>query len=1040
MTELVSPLETHVAAVSAGDADPAQVCRTCRHNTNRLFDVSLAELGEAKRQGIDPATLACQPVEFRGMSKILADGNMLKADEDAHAIALRRINTDAGMTEQTYLRPQRSTVALVESCGQDLLDICRGCARLVRDTVRVPGGVGANGRVWTKEVVIGGYCSIPAEGIEVNGKVVFCDPKPRRFAVIADQSCYTCGNLMTFGNNWQLDHGTVMQVDLTPYQMHRATQGVEPDERGLAIWKARHDLGKALAPMTPASPARSLAPIGVLRFWPATVIDTRIGIRIKTVSVPAEQRSRLVDELGSRVINAMVQIRRRKVIEAFQVRFSSGITAWLTASESDPRLGVVHRLADPTRVAVELLSPYHRRYALMEPTRRSVRNYQSVGSIPLLPGWVEFIRSRVEVDRYGSQFTITETVRYPRPVETLSHSNEWPDCGDCHPVTGPCYYHAKAPRLVETEDGTDIVFRRPPGMVLSQAQDHDSRILTVTDGQVLDALGSPPHLAVFRQRWAELLRRAKTAEDAAVIRRQFHAAERSLPMGRPQWLMLNWGRLLNVEPWKPYCSANLDNPNIGIDLREAMGDYFGDPRSAQHTNPVHPSSHRVGEAYFSWAKHDALLDWQRVTNPGERVQEEMAENLWRLRRGQEGADERNTEPWVIDEQDYIEIYDTLNSLEGGSGTGITVAEWRAMNPADPDRPFPEFWLAPGYTPKDRSAQSFEAWWNGTEEVPYELENGTWVTRELSRRWLIGGYEFFKGKNRPTGEDRPEAMTMRYDPDRAGDADAELKALAGYYCSVCGEYYSPDDIDLSNPHCRREAAFRIGEHWTTIDPGTPPTRFANGAPNPDAAYFRAEEIRLCGAPLQWFEARPEWRQGPYRAGATDADDPYRRSAPVLAGGPDSSRWQTDARLLQLGHDCAHWRPKFGRGGRQRKVDERAVARAQADPAADLIGKWLTVQIDGQRITRRIVATVQHPREVRTSYSTILDPGGVAGVEYFGDHPPSEDDTIHVATPLVQALLAGSGENPLTYHVAGKREPVHATIIGLNIVRDDAGVIM
>lgn len=218
------------------DTDPAQVCRTCTHANNRNWHMSAAQVAAATAKGIGPLELKCSTDKEISTYKVLETTN-------------RRLQIAPVGAPSSF-----RTRAVVDSCGHSVAAKCKGCDRFVPVQVRVPYAKSGAGIYWTTRkvrgsdvatpaaadgsriswwnVTISGHCSIPKEGIVVDGKTTYCAPISRKLA-IENPSCLNCNWMDRTGENWQFDHLTVNEnATLSPYERYlaslRVTDEVKP--------------------------------------------------------------------------------------------------------------------------------------------------------------------------------------------------------------------------------------------------------------------------------------------------------------------------------------------------------------------------------------------------------------------------------------------------------------------------------------------------------------------------------------------------------------------------------------------------------------------------------------------------------------------------------------------------------------------------------------------------------------------------------------------------------------------------------------------
>lgn len=795
ITVPITDVTNEAAVATEVGVDESQFCRTCTHGGNRLWQHSVVEIIRHEKSGGTADDLKCRPDESTQLIRLGAEGRI----------------------KDTSPEPAQS---LVETCGHKVLDKCIGCSRLVRQEVSVEGGRNASGKAWRRQILVGGYCSIGAEGIERNGKIVHCDRKPMPMRE-PERNCFTCGNATVFGNVAMNDHGTPVQIDLTPYQMEQVRRAAPPDEIGLAIWQARQRLGqirynngKTTGWVTP----------GMIKFFEADVVEWITdggseemirGAEFETVGVYEQRQTTMMADWLSwgryvmphpwlfiqrwtpHTYNVRVGSRQQLKVApvyattppkevAVKVRFrGSGSVGIFSLHSAEDTEGIVYRSPNPAKVIIQFTSPRHRDFGLPEVDMVAKRAF----GLSLPP------RQMVGAD--------------------LSHLVDG-FCPRCEPHR-PCYWHAKAPRIIETAEGTDVIYRRPEGRDTMTDVAPARHLIVSAEGRVTDANGEPPEPMLFRLRMRDFMFHPQ----AKAIRKQYFEMVRGLKKLRPRATNLAFGRFLSVEPWKPYCSLNMANPQEGLDLRELFGDWFGDPRGVMGTNPLYDRRPplRASDSYYSWSKHMELEDWQRVTNPAERYTEELVRNDHIMKTKRQG---QAITPFVMPEQTNVEQLPILGDID--------------------------------------STTAFVDWLD--EKVPTPISE-TGEEALMSHRWHRYGYEQFRGFTQKAGSDLPEVVVMNTTIDHA-----ETDAQVGFFCSApsCGAQYSVDEVnDPENPTC-----IRIVEQNDELDVvrecGAPLSWFerdpeweqghlkVTGTPDPEEPYRRLGSPTLAGGPnsRRWLQ--------------------------------------------------------------------------------------------------------------------------------------------------------------------------------------------
>ena len=1028
--------QRHASAL-AEEVTEAQICRTCVFVSKRMHAVPAVEVLKARRAGISLDELKCEPTKEAGVRNIFADGSA------------QEVNSDGSVAVKLTKKTER-VQGRVETCGQSLQNKCRNCSRLVRETISIIGGTNNNGKPWYREVLVGGHCSIPEEGILVEGEVKRCDPKPMPFRE-QEQSCFTCGNNQTFGSVWMHEHGQVVAVDLTAYEMERARSTAADGEIGLAIWAARQAKDQVMWPIAPNVDQRSRVAPGLSKFYAADVAETHKKIRTVVIK-PAVTRtihrgsssehessppwhsawitygqylyghSNKWFELARMAGFAQGYVGRekpapetiieeitpavteeREVIVGYTVRFrGSGRVAYFDAACSDDTVGMVHATPNPMRVIIEITSPWHRSYGLPDNDVVSSRVLPHI-ECPQCHGAVHDRRSSwsemgctrcngfAKVVELPGDEVIRKDISYlvdPFCVERGKAGSDSAAAlsGFACRENAPCYFHAKAPRTVETPEGAECLFMGAGNVV--QRDSDPRRILSVQDHKVLDANGDAPNPAVFKLRRRSLGR----SVDA-----QFFEQESHLKAGKARRVNLAWGRFMTEEPWKPYCTLNMADPTKGMNFREVMGDWFGDPRAVQSTNPLldrispdgmvrNPDGEMApmtaGSSYFSWSKYMELEDWIRQSNPAERYTEEVVRNDYLIRQARRGrpGGKHSIMPngLVLDPLAFNRFGHRKEAFEMPEETTVTQLDMHGTDQQMTTREYVN-WLN-GSCPLhgDMNCEICDEP-NSMIAVPIG-DNGE--TMMVTPRWAFYRYEVrgrsASNKKRRVSGMAAEAELVKFNYD--SDGVKQDQRLVGFRCTVP----EPHPVNPNNPD-------EIPGFYTADE--------VNDREHPTCMYpvFVDEEndiVHECGAPLVWDEGEREWEQGHMKmSGSPDPDEPYRRvGGPALAGGPSSRRWLSDDRLLRMG--CENWRPKpWIRTRRAATASSRKpVQLGPSTDAPTLVGKTIKVILDGE------------PLEL------------VVGVDASAD------------APLVQAIEQSQGDTKITY-LGGRGDRYTAELVDI-----------
>ena len=311
-----------------------QICRTCMHTSNREWPYTPGQRMEMLAAGATEEDLRCAPDKDLMHFKVLE-----KADWRDRVVSIH------------YESPER-TRAFVDSCGHTIAPKCRGCARFIAETVPVPYSTtgakvhwmvdNSNGkeeavpytdddspiRWWN--VQVGGHCSIPAEGITVDGKITYCD-RQTRGRKIENPSCANCKWLYYTSDYWMADHLEVNRnAALTPWEReHAAAQGESAAQGiGLALWRKQTD------------------PIGRIRWYGAKLLKAGYHNGMFKFRVEFDH---------NRVVAVLPGDDDR-----FRVHVDDGILDGI----SEPVI-----FDNPPRVAVEIAYPYNKMFRLPMPLR-----------------------------------------------------------------------------------------------------------------------------------------------------------------------------------------------------------------------------------------------------------------------------------------------------------------------------------------------------------------------------------------------------------------------------------------------------------------------------------------------------------------------------------------------------------------------------------------------------------------------------------------------------------------------------------------------
>lgn len=618
-----------------------QICRTCPK-------------GPQKR------LLKCEPVEPRLIKRVHTDRSVSIVPK-----VTRQAPSGAGGWDPVELvrKPAKSVQVLVESCGAGIQDKCRKCTHFVPLNVEIK----VDG--WKPEIAVGGHCRL----------VDRCERQVLvRDTLSAKSSCATCAFSAMHNKESMIEAVTPVQADLTPYEFWLANQIAAPEDVGLMIYLMRQSKGQCLYPRTPkavraqikAAGRRiemSLAWTGLQRFFSAPIVKIHME--------------------GDREV-------------AYDIRSTAGVISTVRLDESDDRVGLVTRFGD--KVIMQILSPHHRDYGFSD-NDKWARPKMPTETCPKCAGTGTV--QRLGINKVGNAVFLThgcetcggknnpgsykpmesegsgEVIRYPKKIVQHQVHMERVDsnCNSgCSTRWGPCYFHAKKPvhkEVIEkyfTPDGTlngaqfiDTLVFEDVAANMDVVSDNPAGVLHVDEnGDVVDANGATPEVAVFTVQLRSLLSHTKTAEAWKNIMNQFWALQGQCDYSKARATNLAWTMLATEDPFHPYCSLNaydkthgghpqgssdiIEKDNAGDvevhrgvltrgrDLAHIWNDSYGTPRGDMSTNPVlnqNGVKHSVeGVVIGDWdlrrdPKYSAtkamdLEEWIRVHNTGELLYEE----------------------------------------------------------------------------------------------------------------------------------------------------------------------------------------------------------------------------------------------------------------------------------------------------------------------------------------------------------------------------------------------------------------------------------
>lgn len=508
-------------------ADQAQICRTCTHGSDRLWQATLPQVLAAGRDKEQLDDLRCEPTKVVISRKIRRDGILIPLTVDERCISERDLDEKA----------EANTPVFVDSCGFTLANKCRNCSRLRTQEVQIPHDR-FSGSI--KKVVIMAACGLPAEGIEKDGKRITCDPKPINRLAKIQPSCENCKYRFTTDENWQLDDFTVNEVDLTPYEMDvvRERAGGTGPWVGAAINAARW--------------AKNQKVNGRYRWYPVD-IEAR-DQRDITVRIVSTAQSVTLHTDGVDITSWTLH------------RISGDVHKDVT-----PEIMRLHFGTD-NRAALEIKLPHQAPFGLIDAEGGNDGTVRRVRQLPPLPPKPN-AKFWTNPDT-GKKFRV-----WDRPGDYFEKKNptfnEWdasvsftPDPTPEEDITGFWHLH-----LVQYDGHFRVVDDR-----YKWAQLLESMGCGRLADQELD-----PHVSIFKLRLRDMLAAAKRKgglDGYRDVLRQYNALEERYPLGPAYETTPGLVRPTTLEPFKEYCSLNLAEPTKGIDFRAAFGDTFGMDRSS----------------------------------------------------------------------------------------------------------------------------------------------------------------------------------------------------------------------------------------------------------------------------------------------------------------------------------------------------------------------------------------------------------------------------------------------------------------------------
>lgn len=610
-------------------ADPEQICRTCEHQGDRLWQMPYNRQIELIVAGDDLTDHHCKPDNCTFSYRLHSNGEVEEV--------LPYVATGPAKTE-----------AYVASCGWQSLNKCTTCKNFVRHTVSVWRELWENGPLRSRQAVVGGYCKIGPEGIDHHGVTKHCVYEQRGRDL--EPSCFNCKYRFST-NSWHyIDdfNRTVGDIGLDPYLRKQAILAayghLSPSEAasigiptdfeasgrsaiGLAMYHVQHHNHGSWK----GSYSYFHARIHSIE-WVRPEKDTVSGLdQPDLVSQHLMPETYVVEFIGNTEHNRRVRIdARRDDIDV--------TTYWYTTE-----LRAIVRV-----YGVEA----HREFKLTPDFARKPEN-------------VEHLRE--------------ENFATPVSVSDAHQDRIHPKCGDCarHKGKRACYFHAMGiTRKYNSLDPTDyeVEINHPevndtpartlrPEWVLRYELDARGRASAIVcdNGEITTA-----HWQLNRHNLSRLAHEARMRGNST-LHEVFTAlsAQFRLPrMARGKVVQPGFGRELTaLEPMKEYCAINVHFPDTmgitaygdvicpgrGIDFRRMLGDRFGMERGSV-------------EYSESWTRKEDEAEWLRAHSIEERVSEEIDTTLNHMLLQQERAEEQGVE--IPEPTEPAEWHTTVLDIDG----------------------------------------------------------------------------------------------------------------------------------------------------------------------------------------------------------------------------------------------------------------------------------------------------------------------------------------------------------------------------------------
>ena len=505
--------------------DPDTVCRTCTKQNSRQWAYGGNKAVEAILSGMTEEEMTCSSDKVSTSFRVLE-------------------STDVrNQTVPLGLSSSKRTVSIVDSCGQSVMPKCKNCDRFVPLQVKVPydpsGGkivhqvkttnsgtaivaVKEDGTApyWWK-VTIGGHCSIPKEGIEVDGDIKFCDPKQRKYKV-ENPSCNNCYYLWRPNENWMFNHLEVnFAAALNPWEREQAQEQYEHMDNPAAAY------GIALY-------QKQTVPYGRVVWYGVDLLDIGVTEKGNMYYAVRFHDSRLKAKLSAT---------------------SSKWTVWGAPSLEEWEANKAKYIG--MTLSVEILYPHMKKFGLGMP------KYYAAFQWPEMPKKIRVQHPMAEI---LADPDCNNCRKKPSPKACYYHSKD------------PRYKVTTDEVVFRNPGGTPSIVRYPAHGTLEVEEVGDKFVVLDGNGNRPTTYGTDvANATVFRVLRSKLIEQARTMGGEEAVQQvlaQYKSVVSQLRRGKPRTTRPSWIRPNGMDPSRPTCS----HP-YGLDLRWQFQDAFGSERA-----------------------------------------------------------------------------------------------------------------------------------------------------------------------------------------------------------------------------------------------------------------------------------------------------------------------------------------------------------------------------------------------------------------------------------------------------------------------------